>query len=410
MTPTIKDVAAKAGVSLSTVSLVLNNKKNVSERTRLIVLQAIKALNFHPRRIARGLASKKTGNIGFILTEDHFSRHEPFYTKIFLGTEMEARKYHYNILLTTVSKTFRKDQDIPRFLLENNVDGVIMAGWVPQSLVEIVRGKKLPFVMVDYFPKSGPASAVLIDNLDGAMQAVNHLIQKHHRNIAFIGGDMEHPSLIDRFEGYKKALQNAGLSFNPDLVVTDESYTAVENGYNAMCRLLSRGVAFSAVFSGNDALAHGCLRCLREHGLSTPDHVAVVGFDDIESDMIVEPHLTTVRVEKEELGAVAMRRLAEVIEKGENGFQKTFLPVQLIVRRSTGEIEDPLIVHRSTEGTDDKLIDRMSTGETEDPLIVSVPTGTTDDQLIVHTSSKTTDSQSSEEKEPLNHIGHSQSI
>jgi LacI family transcriptional regulator len=335
MTITIKDVANRAGVSLSTVSLVLNNKKNVSEKTRLCVLETIKQLNFHPSRMARGLASRKSGNIGFILTEDHFSRAEPFYTKVFLGTEFEARKHHYYVLLTTIGKDFRKDHDIPRFLLERNVDGIILAGWVPYGLIETVREKKIPFVFVDFVPKSGSFYAVLIDNVDGAYLAVHHLIEKGHRRIAFIAGDMEHPSLKERFAGYKKALENAHIPFDPFLVSADEPYTAIQNGYNASCRLLSENISFSAIFAGNDAIAQGCLRCLREKQIAVPEAVAIVGFDDIESDIEIEPHLTSVRVEKEELGAVATRRLIEMIDKGRMIYGKTLLPVELIPRRST---------------------------------------------------------------------------
>jgi len=337
MTPTIKDVASKAGVSLSTVSLVLNNKKNVSEETRLNILSAIEELNYYPRRVARGLASKTTGNIGFILTDDHFSQAEPFYTKIFLGTEFEARKYHYYVLLTTVDKSFRRNKHIPRFLLEKNVDGIILAGRVPSGLIDYVRETGLPFVIVDFLPKSGPVSTVLIDNLQGAYKAASHLIQSGHKRIAFVGGDMGHPSLKERFEGYKKALLDSGISVDENLIVSDEPYTALHDGYEAMCKLLKREVSFSALFAGNDAMAQGCIRCLRENDIPVPEKVSVVGFDDIESDLQIEPNLTTVHVDKVELGAVAIRRLVEMIDKGELVQGKTILPVELILRRSTGD-------------------------------------------------------------------------
>ena len=141
MSPTIKDVAQKAGVSLSTVSLVINSKSNVRPETKKRVETAIAELNYHPRRNVRGLASKRTYNLGFILTEDPFSQAEPFYTKIFLGTD---RKYHYYILLTTVQKNFREGAAIPRFLLERNVDGVILAGKVPNKLIDFVQEMGLP--------------------------------------------------------------------------------------------------------------------------------------------------------------------------------------------------------------------------------------------------------------------------
>lgn len=337
MTVTIKDVAAKAGVSLSTVSLVLNNKKNVSEEMHQKVMRAIDTLNYHPRRVARGLASKTTGNIGFILTDEHFSRSEPFYTKVFLGTEFEARNHHYYVLLTTVNKFFRSNKHIPRFLLEKNVDGVILAGRVPQGLINYIIETGLPYVVVDFIPKSGSFSAILIDNVDGAHKAVSHLINKGHRHIGFVGGDLEHPSLSERFEGYQKALSDANLSLNEKLIVTDEPYTAFQDGYQGMRKLLKRDVEFTALFAGNDAMAQGCLCCLREHQIDVPGKVALIGFDDVESDLQIAPSLTTLRVDKVELGAMAVRRLVEMMKKGEMIQGKTLLKTELILRKSTGD-------------------------------------------------------------------------
>ena len=340
MTVTIKDVASRAGVSLSTVSLVLNKKHNVSEETRLKVHQTIKELKYHPRRTARGLASKRSGNIGFILTEDHFSRAEPFYTKIFLGTEFEARQHNYYVLLTTVSKIFRKNRDVPRFLLERNVDGVILAGSIPFNLISYIQKKNIPLVFVDFLPKSGPASAVLIDNFDGAYQAVSYLVRIGHRRIAFMAGDLEHPSLKERFGGYRKALEDSGIAFDEKLTMINEPFTAFQDGCEATRKLLSRDVFFSAIFAGNDAMAQGCLRSLREHNIGVPAKVSIVGFDDIESDVHVEPHLTTVRVNKEELGAIAVRKLVEMIENGKTVYGKNLLPVELVIRGSTRDCNE----------------------------------------------------------------------
>src|SRR5512135_725902 len=132
--PTIEDVARLSGLSVSTISLVINNRGYVSDETRKKVLKIVEDLSYHPTRSARGLASKTSGNLGFILSEDHFSQAEPFYTRIFLGTEFEARNHNYYILLTTVGKTFHKTRSVPRFLLEQNVDGVIIAGKVNAKL------------------------------------------------------------------------------------------------------------------------------------------------------------------------------------------------------------------------------------------------------------------------------------
>lgn len=151
----IEDVAHIAGLSVSTVSLVINNRGNVSPLTRQKVLEVVERLSYHPMRSARGLASKTSGNLGFILTENHFSQAEPFYTKIFLGTEFESRNHDYYILLTTVPKTFGSGRQIPRFLLERNVDGVIVAGKVNAKLIDYIDSIGIPIVLVDFEASRG---------------------------------------------------------------------------------------------------------------------------------------------------------------------------------------------------------------------------------------------------------------
>lgn len=334
MNPTIKDVAKKAGVSLSTVSLVLNHKKNVSEETVKKVQQAINELNYHPRRSAQGLASKKSGNIGFILTTDHFSKAEPFYTKIFLGSEIEARKHNYYIILTTIEPKFEK-KSIPRLLLERNVDGAILAGKVPDGLIHYIKNVDLPIIFIDYFPANDNYPAVLIDNIAGAKRAVKHLIHKGHHQIAFVGGDMSHPSIQERFLGYRQALEEAKIPYNKHLVIIDEDYPGDKNGYSAMCKLQKRKASFTSIFAANDAMAFGCMRCMKEKGINVPDDVALVGFDDVDVASQMEPHLTTMRVDKENMGALAVKNMVDMISSHKKYLGKILVPVELIIRSSS---------------------------------------------------------------------------
>ncbi|MFQ5604166.1 MAG: LacI family DNA-binding transcriptional regulator [bacterium] len=338
MSPTIKDVAKKAGVSLSTVSLVINNKSNVSPTTKKKVQEVIASLNYHPRRNARGLASKRTFNIGFILTEDHFSLAEPFYTKIFLGTEFEARKHNYYVLLTTVKKSFKVHESVPRFLLEKNVDGVILAGKVPAKLIEYVQNLGIPLILVDYCLQMSKVSNVFIDNFQGARQAVSHLMKSGHRKIAFIGGEINHPSIAERLRGYRETHIEHNLPVADNLISHDEMSTGVDDGYRATCKLLDAGVSFTALFASNDTMAIGAMRCLRERNLQIPKDVSLIGFDDIEVCLQVEPQLSTVRVFKEELGAIAVRRLVEKIEKEQSMVEQSLVPVELILRESTAPV------------------------------------------------------------------------
>jgi LacI family transcriptional regulator len=333
--PTIKDVARQAGISLSTVSLVINDRGYVSEKTRQRVLRVVEKLAYHPTRSARGLASKTSGNIGFVLTEDHFSQSEPFYTRVFLGTEFEARKHNYYILLTTVGLQFKHNGSTPRFLLERNVDGVIIAGKINEKLVEYIESLGLPIVLVDYELKRKRLSAVLIDNRRGAALAVNHLIEVGHKDIGFIGGDIKHPSIAERFQSYKETLVEHGVTPNDEFIVIDEADTRVRNGYAAATRLFSRAQKPSAIFAANDAMAIGCMKYIKSIGMKIPDDIAIVGFDDIDLSSHIEPRLTTVRVFKEEMGKLAVQRIAEIVKSKTQTVVTTLVPVELVVREST---------------------------------------------------------------------------
>lgn len=332
---TIEDVASKASVSISTVSLVLNEKPYVSDATRRKVKQVIRELGYHPHRSARDLASKSSGNIGFILTDDHFQLTEPFYTRIFLGTEFAARKLNYYVLLTSVSRKFSNPSSIPRFLLERNVDGVIIAGKIDEEYVTRISAMGIPIVLVDYTLPRGRVSSVLIDNRQGAAAAVAHLIREYHRSIAFIGGDIEHPSIAERFEGYREALHASNIPLDNELIDTAEEETGISNGYLAMRRMLTRGAKPRAVFAANDAMALGCVRYLKEMGIRIPHDIAIAGFDDIEMSSHVEPRLTTVRVFKEKMGKLSLECLVQLIKSKSDNVVTIHVPVELVVRESS---------------------------------------------------------------------------
>jgi LacI family transcriptional regulator, galactose operon repressor len=341
--PTIKDVAKKAGLSLSTVSLVINRTGYVSEETRSRVIRVIDELRYHPTRAARGLASRTSGNIGFILTDNHFSQAEPFYTRIFLGTEFEARKHNYYILLTTVGKGFRPGSSIPRFLLERNVDGVIVAGRVNEKLIDYIEKLRVPVVLVDFEFRRRRMSAVLADNRQGARLAVQHLIQSGHRKIGFIGGDIEHPSIAERFAEYERTLVDHGILPDRRFIITDEDDNRIPNGLSAAARMFGpHSVTPTALFAANDAMAIGCLQYLKQNGIRVPSDVALVGFDDIEMTSHVEPRLTTVHIPKEEMGAIAVRSIAERVKSKTQSVATTYVPVELIIRESSGRVTRPV--------------------------------------------------------------------
>jgi LacI family transcriptional regulator len=333
--PSIKDVAREAGCSVSTVSLVVNERGNVSDETRERVMKVVHGLGYHATRSARGLASKTSGNIGFILRDDHFSQAEPFYTRVFLGAEFAAREHNFYVLLATVSHQFSDKKELPRFLLERNVDGIIIAGKVSHRFIDQVEAFGIPIVLVDFEVRRKHYASILIDNKAGARAAVEHLVACGHREIAFVSGDIGHPSLAERLQGYRDTLTDHGIHVQARLIDTREPDSRILNGANAMGRLLQQHPLPTAVFAANDAMAIGCIQKLREHGLSIPGQVAVAGFDDIEMSSLMQPRLTTLRVFKEELGRQAVNTLVDMIHNREKVVVTKHLPVELVVRDSS---------------------------------------------------------------------------
>ena len=335
MKPTIKDIAEKAGVSIATVSYVINNTKPISPETKERVNKTIKSLRYQPSKSARSLVTGKTGNIGFVLTDDHFLRTEPFYTKIFLGTEFEARIEGYYILLTSIKKDFDKKDILPRFVMNKSVDGIIIAGKIPHNLIDRLSSYKIPTVFVDYIPPHNGYPLVLIDNIEGGLLATNHLIELGHKHIAFVSSDIEHPSFADRLNGYKQALEHAGIAVESNLVYTKSEYEGRQAGIDLASQLFRKNKNVTAVFAGNDALAIGVMHYLRSNGYKIPDDVSVIGFDGIEADLLLDPPLSTVSVPKIELGIEALKLLANTLKNKKSLPKKVVVPVELTIRKST---------------------------------------------------------------------------
>ncbi|HUF10808.1 MAG TPA: LacI family DNA-binding transcriptional regulator [Rhodothermales bacterium] len=338
---TIKDVAAEAGVAISTVSLAMSGKGYVRDETKQRVKDAAKRLNYAPAKAAQRLASTQTGYIGFVLRADHFRRSEPFYTRVFLGTEFEAHHHGHYVLLTTVPSPFDAEKHTPRFLREASIDGLMIAGKVDPSFLSYLDGLSLPIVLIDFEFDDIPS--VLIDNTGGAAAAVRHLLSRSHERIAFLGADMTHPSIRSRLDGYRLALAGAGFPADDRLVVASTNGEPdTETGRVLATRLLAMDPMPTAVFCANDALALTVIRTAAEAGIRIPQDLAVVGFDDVESARLASPSLTTVRVFKEQLGELASRYLAELIlsrPESDNRYERSShtirVPTELVVRAST---------------------------------------------------------------------------
>ncbi|HBT46822.1 MAG TPA: LacI family transcriptional regulator [Peptococcaceae bacterium] len=327
---TIKDVAKKAGVSVTTVSRVLNNSSHpISPETRQRVLEAVAELGFLPNAAARSLQLQETKTIGLMLPDIA----NPYYPGIVRGIEDVAHEEGYTIILCNTDRSRERTSKYLRVLREKRVDGIIFTGGgvvEDASHDRFFWREEIPTVVIGKHPADFPS--VQIDNVGAAKRAVAHLIASGHRHIACITGPEASTTSRDRLKGYREALEEAGLDYHPGLVVTGDFSPA--GGYGAVQRLLGQpGLKFTALFTHNDLMAVGALKALADHGLSVPWDVAVVGFDDIPLASYVLPRLTTVAVPVYDLGLTAMRLLRDLLQ-GREVAPVTTLTTELVVRES----------------------------------------------------------------------------
>ncbi|MDR7434127.1 MAG: LacI family DNA-binding transcriptional regulator [Armatimonadota bacterium] len=335
MTPTIRDVARKAGVSVATVSRVVNESAHkVREETRQRVLEAIQALGYQPNDVARGLKKRTSHTIGLIVPDIS----NPFYPAIARGIEDVANAHGYAIVLCNTYEDLAKEREYLSLLRRRWVDGLIFAtSGVNTKHLQWLRGHRVPVVLVARDVEGLEIDAVLVDNFRGAYLAVQHLIGLGHRRIGFIGGPSTLHVSQERRRGYLQALDDAGIA--PDPAYSVEGNFRAEGGDSAMQKLLQLSPPPTAVFAANDLMAIGAMNAIKRVGLRIPGDVAVVGFDDIPFASLVEPRLTTVAQPKYKMGAMAMTLLLERIEGKGDGPRKILLEPELIVRDSCGARE-----------------------------------------------------------------------
>jgi len=335
MPTTIKDVAAKVGVSPSTVSRVLNDRPGISPQTRERVLQAAQELNYSPSVAARSLATAHTYNVGYIgYKHDSGSFADLGSSNVTSGTlegideELTMRGYH--LLTTYANKETVRSLDVPDMVRQRRVDGLILNGpaFSPRFILQL-RNMGLPIVLVDNMLNETVIDCVLCDNERGAFQAVKHLIEHGHECILFLSGPADWLSSRERAAGYRCALHEAGLE--PHVVFMPK--TAVDTGCKAMLTALEEYPDLTAVMAVNDATAVGAIRTCQQAGRIVPDEIAVVGFDDEPWAQVHTPPLTTVRICWHEVGIQAARRVVALIERGSQIPIRMRLAVELIIRQ-----------------------------------------------------------------------------
>lgn len=306
---TIRDIARLAGVSVATVSGVLNNKPTVKPVLVERVKKAMDALDYHPDQVARSLRVRRTSTIGMVIADVT----NPFFTEVIRGVEKEAQSNGYSVILCDANEDPDLEQHYLSSLFARRVDGVLLAETSSSSIRESRIHKRFPIVLIDRVPPGFTGAAVITDNFSAAYEGTRHLIELGHRKIAIITGQLSLSNGMDRLEGFRKALQEQHLAL-PDKYLQHGNFQ-LESGYQCGLELMRLPVPPTAVFSCNNKMTLGLMRALGELRVNCPQTLSVLGFDDFEWSAYFTPRLTTIAQPTYEMGRQAMQMLLRMLQE-----------------------------------------------------------------------------------------------
>lgn len=326
---TIRDVAKLAGVSVATVSRVLNKNGYVNKETEQKVMGAIEQLQYEPNAVARGLAGKQTGTIALILPDIS----NPFFPELARGVEDVAHRFGYTVILCNSDDQGSKERSYIEVLKKKYIDGIIFASSTLEDTdITYMRKSEIPMVLLDRAPRKESCSVVRVKNYEGARHAVEHLLRIGCKRVAHIYGPQEMITARERLAGYEDTVKMYDW-FSPSLMVP--GHFRIDGGQHAIETLLTKHPDVDGIFAGNDLMAVGAMKALYRLGKKVPEDVAIIGFDGIGLTEIVEPELSTIAQPIYDMGALAATTLIQKITGVLRDHPIHELDVKLIVRDST---------------------------------------------------------------------------
>jgi LacI family transcriptional regulator, galactose operon repressor len=337
---TMRDVARLAGVSVGTVSAVVNDKGIVRPKMSQAVKEAIAALDYQPNHVARSLKMRRTFTVGIIIPDIT----NPFFTQLIAGAEDEARLNKYSVILSDSGENAERERHELRLLFSRGVDGIVLAPTSYYAPEERLTRQKLPIVLVDRLPYGPAATAVITDNLDAAYQGARHLIELGHERLAVLAGRLDLSTARDRLEGIRKALQEANLPLRGEYLKYGDYHRG--SGFQCGMELLQLSEPPTAIFSCNNQMTLGLMQALSKLHTMCPRDVSVLGFDDFEWTESFSPQLSTIAQPNYEMGKEAMRLLlanmqAAQSQSGMGEDKLVVLKCELRIRESTGPPKEP---------------------------------------------------------------------
>lgn len=337
---TLKEVARKAGVSVGTVSNVLNEAVGVSDLRRQRVLEAIKALEYHPNHVARSLKLKTTKMLGMIISDIT----NPFFSQMVRGAEDAALKQNYLLLTFNTDDHIEREKQVLAVLRSRRVDGVLLvvapSAEQPQHIADAVSSG-LPVVCLDRLPPDISVDSVTVDSIAATQECIRHLITQGHNRIGIITGSLFLETARQRLLGYKRALEGARIPVEPELIC--EGNFREETGYQLGRKMLSRTDRPSALFISNSLMTIGVLKAIDELELRCPEDIALATFDDLPLTEVFRPHLTAVSQPAFSIGYAGAELLIQRVETkgGSNTPIVIRLPTHLNIRESTLGFSQP---------------------------------------------------------------------
>jgi DNA-binding LacI/PurR family transcriptional regulator len=325
--PTITDVARRAGVSKSLVSLVMRGGDHVSPGRRQAVTKAAAELGYRPNAMARSLVQRRTHIVGVMVSD----LHNPFFADIVAGIQDQAVRTGYKVLVNTGNRAAAREADALETLLQLRADGLILAGPVLEDDVILRASREVPIVLVGREARDASVDSVTNDDRAGAEVAVEHCVSLGHRRIGHIDGG-QGAGAPDRRRGYEAAMKRLGLA--AEVSVVSGSYTE-EGGHAGGLELLGRRPRPTAIFVANDLAAIGALNAIEESGLKVPDDVSLVGYDNTSLAALRHISLSTIHQPRLEMGQLALSTLLERVDQGRAQPRRVVLSPSLVVRASS---------------------------------------------------------------------------
>lgn len=327
---TIKDIAQDLGVSANTVSRALRNMPDISEETKRRVRQKADEMKYTKNFLASTLRTQTSHTVGIIIPDIS----NPIYSNIYKGIESVCKARDYGVFLSNTNESVLEERNVIERMISHQADGLILCPCMENNYnIRLLNKESIPFVLVGRTFQDENVYSVLTDDFQGGYLVCEHLILRGYDSFIYLSGPLYISSAIERQKGFEKCMSDHGM--NPTELLTIETEPTWIGAYNAVEKLLAAGIRKRAIFAFNDMMAMGVLKLLQKHGISVPNQIAVIGYDNIDLSDSVVPSLTTIDINQHLLGEKSMTMLLDILENKQPEQSKFYFSPRIIVRKST---------------------------------------------------------------------------